>query len=52
MAVNAQLLASGADIEVMNLIRQQLSELKGGGMLRLCGAEPGDILDPIGCDWR
>jgi hydroxypyruvate reductase len=33
-AVNALLLASGADIVMMNLIRQQLSRLKGGGFLR------------------
>lgn len=33
-AVNALLLASGLDITAMNLIRQQLSALKGGGMLR------------------
>lgn len=33
-AVNALLLASGADIVTMNLIRQQLSRLKGGGLLR------------------
>ena len=32
--INALLLASGADILVVNLIRQQLSTLKGGGMLR------------------
>ncbi len=33
--VNALLLASGLDITAMNLIRQQLSALKGGGFLRL-----------------
>ncbi|WP_252942839.1 glycerate kinase [Oceanicola sp. 502str15] len=33
-AVNAALLASGADIHKMNLVRQQLSRLKGGGFLR------------------
>jgi len=32
--INTLLLASGADIRVVNLIRQQLSTLKGGGMLR------------------
>jgi hydroxypyruvate reductase len=32
--VNAVLLASGADIGTMNLVRQQLSRLKGGGILR------------------
>jgi len=34
-AVNAALLASGADITDMNLVRQQLSRLKGGGMVRV-----------------
>lgn len=33
-AVNRLLLASGLEITAMNLIRQQLSELKGGGFLR------------------
>lgn len=33
--VNRLLLESGLDIRAMNLIRQQLSELKGGGFLRL-----------------
>jgi len=33
-AVNAALLASGIEITEMNLVRQQLSRLKGGGMLR------------------
>lgn len=33
-AVNTALLASGLDITAMNMIRQQLSDLKGGGMLR------------------
>ena len=32
--VNALLLACGLDITAMNLIRQQLSDLKGGGFLR------------------
>ncbi|MBT0957289.1 DUF4147 domain-containing protein [Alphaproteobacteria bacterium KMM 3653] len=34
MTVNAALLASGADITEMNLVRQQLSRLKGGGLSR------------------
>jgi len=34
VAVNELLLASGLDINDMNLIRQQLSQLKGGGLLR------------------
>lgn len=33
--VNRLLLASGAEIGEMNLIRQQLSRLKGGGMLQM-----------------
>ncbi|MBF9030611.1 DUF4147 domain-containing protein [Rhodobacterales bacterium HKCCE3408] len=33
-AVNSALLASGLDITDMNLVRQNLSELKGGGFLR------------------
>ncbi|MER3357879.1 MAG: DUF4147 domain-containing protein [Hoeflea sp. D1-CHI-28] len=32
--VNELLLASGADIRAMNLVRQSLSRLKGGGLLR------------------
>ena len=37
-AVNQLLLASGADISQVNLIRQGLSRLKGGGWLRLSRA--------------
>ena len=37
-AVNALLLGSGADIAQVNLIRQGLSRLKGGGWLRLSRA--------------
>jgi hydroxypyruvate reductase len=37
-AVNRLLLASGADISQVNLIRQGLSRLKGGGWLRLSAA--------------
>ena len=33
-AVNELLLSSGMDITEMNLVRQQLSQIKGGGMLR------------------
>lgn len=40
-AVNAALLASGADIHRMNLVRQQLSRLKGGGFLR--AAAPAEV---------
>ncbi len=39
-AVNALLLASGLDIRAMNLIRQHLSDLKGGGFLRLASPQP------------
>ena len=38
IAVNRLLLQSGADITQMNLIRQALSRLKGGGWLRLSRA--------------
>lgn len=34
-ALNAVLLGAGLDIRAMNLVRQQVSELKGGGLLRL-----------------
>ena len=34
-AVNRLLLASGADIEDTNIVRQALSKLKGGGLLRM-----------------
>lgn len=35
--VNTTLLSSGLNINQMNMIRQQLSRLKGGGLLRLTG---------------
>jgi len=35
ITLNRALLASGLDIVEMNMIRQQVSQLKGGGMLRL-----------------
>ena len=53
--LNALLLASGANIEVMNLIRQQLSLLKGGGILRYAFPSPVTSLilsDVIGNDLR
>jgi hydroxypyruvate reductase len=53
--VNALLLASGAPIEHMNLIRQQLSDLKGGGMFRHAQGVPLRALilsDVIGDDLR
>lgn len=54
-AVNRLLLANGFEITEINLIRQQLSRLKGGGMLRLAAPAPvtGYILsDVIGDDLR
>ncbi|WP_108484961.1 glycerate kinase type-2 family protein [Oceaniglobus ichthyenteri] len=53
IALNRALLASGLDIVEMNMIRQQVSQLKGGGMLRLAAPAPvtGYILsDVIGDD--
>ncbi|OIQ44002.1 MAG: glycerate kinase [Roseobacter sp. MedPE-SW] len=54
-AVNAALLASGLEINEMNLVRQQLSDLKGGGLLR--HAAPASVQayllsDVIGDDLR
>lgn len=54
-ALNAALLASGADIVTMNMIRQQVSRLKGGGLARIAGARPMTALilsDVIGDDLR
>ena len=54
-AVNALLLASGLEINDMNLIRQQLSDLKGGGWLRHAAPAPVRALtlsDVIGDDLR
>lgn len=53
--VNRLLLASGAEIDEMNLVRQQLSRLKGGGLLR--AAAPARVTalllsDVIGDDLR
>lgn len=53
--VNRLLLASGADITEMNLIRQQISRLKGGGFARLAAPHPVTALilsDVIGDDLR
>lgn len=55
VAANRLLLANGFEITEINLIRQQLSRLKGGGMLRLAAPAPvaGYILsDVIGDDLR
>ncbi|WP_377504707.1 glycerate kinase [Octadecabacter sp. R77987] len=54
-AMNNLLLASGADIMQMNLVRQQLSRLKGGGLLRI--AAPASVTalilsDVMGDDLR
>lgn len=54
-AVNRVLLANGYEITEMNLIRQQLSRLKGGGMLRLAAPAPVTafiLSDVIGDDLR
>ena len=55
IAVSEALLASGADITEMNLVRQCLSRLKGGGMLR--AAAPAKVRalilsDVVGDDLR
>ncbi|WP_341365622.1 DUF4147 domain-containing protein [Yoonia sp. BS5-3] len=52
-AVNALLLGAGLDIRAMNLVRQQLSTLKGGGFLRHAAPQPVTALilsDVIGDD--
>lgn len=52
-AVSTALLGSGLDITQMNLVRQQLSELKGGGMLRAAAPHPVTALilsDVVGDD--
>ncbi|WP_282092101.1 glycerate kinase type-2 family protein [Epibacterium ulvae] len=54
-AVNQLLLASGLEINQMNLVRQQLSDLKGGGVLRAARPAPVHALilsDVIGDDLR
>jgi glycerate 2-kinase len=54
-AVNQALLASGLEITEMNLVRQQLSELKGGGLLRHAAPAPVTayiLSDVIGDDLR
>jgi hydroxypyruvate reductase len=52
-AVNALLLGAGLDIRAMNLVRQQLSVLKGGGFLRHAAPHPVTALilsDVVGDD--
>lgn len=54
-AVNAALLASGLEINEMNLVRQQLSDLKGGGLLHHAAPAPVQayiLSDVIGDDLR
>lgn len=54
-ALNAALLASGLDIVAMNLVRQQVSQLKGGGFLRLASPAPVTafiLSDVVGDDLR
>jgi hydroxypyruvate reductase len=54
-AVNRLLLASGAPIEAMNLVRQNLSRLKGGGLARLAAPARVTALilsDVVGDDLR
>ncbi|MBI1418615.1 MAG: DUF4147 domain-containing protein [Limimaricola sp.] len=51
--VSRLLLASGADIRAMNLVRQNLSRLKGGGLARLAAPHPVTALilsDVVGDD--
>ncbi|MFD2737948.1 glycerate kinase [Sulfitobacter aestuarii] len=54
-AVSQVLLDSGLDIVAMNMVRQQLSEIKGGGLLRHAAPAPVTALilsDVIGDDLR
>jgi hydroxypyruvate reductase len=53
--LNAALLASGLDIVEMNMIRQQVSTLKGGGLLRQAAPAPVSayiLSDVVGDDLR
>lgn len=55
IAVNKLLLGGGLDIVKMNLVRQQLSQLKGGGFLNLAAPAPVTayiLSDVIGDDLR
>lgn len=52
-ALNAALLGAGLDIRAMNLVRQQVSDLKGGGLLRAAAPNPVTALilsDVVGDD--
>ena len=52
-AVNELLLGTGMDIRAMNLVRQQLSDLKGGGFLHCAAPQPVTALilsDVVGDD--
>ncbi|WP_298905859.1 DUF4147 domain-containing protein [uncultured Aliiroseovarius sp.] len=54
-ALNRLLLGAGLDITQMNLVRQQVSQLKGGGLLRLAAPAPVTayiLSDVIGDDLR
>ena len=54
-ALNTALLASGLDIVEMNMIRQQVSTLKGGGLLRQAAPAPVSayiLSDVVGDDLR
>ncbi|HYD46699.1 MAG TPA: DUF4147 domain-containing protein, partial [Terriglobales bacterium] len=52
IAVNRMLLASGCTIDEINTVRKHLSQVKGGGLLALGGAEMATLLlsDVIGDD--
>lgn len=55
IAVNRALLAGGLDIVAMNLVRQSLSQMKGGGFLQLAAPAPVRSLilsDVVGDDLR
>lgn len=51
--LNGLLLGAGLDIRAMNLVRQQISDIKGGGLLRAAGDNPVTALilsDVVGDD--
>ena len=52
-ALNRLLLGAGMDIRAMNLVRQQVSRLKGGGLVRMAAPQPVTALilsDVVGDD--